>query len=49
MLDRTNARGRAGEPGEIAEGVSFLVGPAGLYVNGAVLYADGGELSALPS
>ncbi|MEW2571602.1 SDR family oxidoreductase [Streptomyces sp. NPDC047070] len=49
MLDRTNARGRAGDPGEIADIVSFLVGDASSYVNGAVLFADGGELSALPS
>jgi NAD(P)-dependent dehydrogenase (short-subunit alcohol dehydrogenase family) len=49
MLDRTNARGRAGDPGEIAEIVSFLVSPASSYINGAVLFADGGELSALPS
>ncbi|WP_413761071.1 SDR family NAD(P)-dependent oxidoreductase [Streptomyces sp. MMBL 11-3] len=49
MLDKANARGRAGDPGEIAEVVSFLVGPASSYVNGAVLFADGGELSALPS
>ncbi|KAA0940923.1 SDR family NAD(P)-dependent oxidoreductase [Streptomyces apricus] len=49
MLDKANARGRAGDPDEIAEVVSFLVGPASSYVNGAVLFADGGELSALPS
>ncbi|MFE4824825.1 SDR family NAD(P)-dependent oxidoreductase [Streptomyces sp. NPDC056704] len=49
MLDKTNARGRAGEPGEIAAIVSFLVSDASSYINGAVLFADGGELSALPS
>ncbi|MGQ4477853.1 SDR family NAD(P)-dependent oxidoreductase [Streptomyces sp. SAS_276] len=49
VLDTTNARGRAGEPGEIAEIVSFLAGPASSYVNGAVLFADGGERSALPA
>ncbi|MGC5562048.1 SDR family NAD(P)-dependent oxidoreductase [Streptomyces sp. FR-108] len=49
MLDKTNARGRAGDPGEIADIVSFLVSDASAYVNGAVLFADGGELSALPS
>ncbi|CAM5265472.1 SDR family oxidoreductase OS=Streptomyces tendae OX=1932 GN=GUR47_24580 PE=4 SV=1 [Streptomyces tendae] len=49
MLDKTNARGRAGHPSEIAEIVSFLVSPASSYINGAVLFADGGELSALPS
>ncbi|WP_328498703.1 SDR family oxidoreductase [Streptomyces sp. NBC_00414] len=48
VLDRTNARGRAGDPGEIADIVSFLVGPASSYVNGSVLFADGGELSSLP-
>ncbi|MER5536739.1 SDR family NAD(P)-dependent oxidoreductase [Streptomyces mirabilis] len=49
VLDKTNARGRAGDPSEIAEIVSFLVGPASSYVNGSILFADGGELSALPS
>jgi len=49
MLDKITARGRAGDPIEIAEIVSFLVSPASSYVNGAVLFADGGELSALPS
>lgn len=49
MLDKTNARGRAGEPSEIADIVSFLVSEASSYVNGAVLFADGGELSTLPS
>lgn len=49
MLDKANARGRAGSPDEIADIVSFLVGEASSYVNGAVLFADGGELSALPS
>ncbi|MFF7925554.1 SDR family NAD(P)-dependent oxidoreductase [Streptomyces mirabilis] len=48
VLDRTNARGRAGDPNEIADIVSFLVGPASSYVNGSILFADGGELSALP-
>ncbi|WP_367124487.1 SDR family NAD(P)-dependent oxidoreductase [Streptomyces phytohabitans] len=47
-LDRTNARGRAGDPQEIADIVSFLVSPASSYVNGATLFADGGELSVLP-
>ncbi|MFJ8142923.1 SDR family NAD(P)-dependent oxidoreductase [Streptomyces sp. NPDC096013] len=49
MLDKTNARGRAGDPAEIAEVVSFLVSASSSYVNGAVLFADGGERSALPS
>jgi len=49
VLDSTNARGRAGDPAEIAEIVSFLAGPASSYVNGAVLFADGGERSALPA
>lgn len=48
-LDKANARGRAGDPAEIAEVVSFLAGPASSYVNGAVLVVDGGELSALPA
>ncbi|WP_436536115.1 SDR family NAD(P)-dependent oxidoreductase [Actinoplanes sp. HUAS TT8] len=47
-LDKTNARGRAGRPEEIADVVAFLVSDASSYVNGAVLYADGGELSNLP-
>ena len=47
-LDKVNARGRAGDPSEIADIVAFLVSPASSYLNGAVLFADGGELSQLP-
>ncbi|WP_018547282.1 SDR family NAD(P)-dependent oxidoreductase [Streptomyces sp. LaPpAH-108] len=47
-LDRVNARGRVGEPEEIADVVAFLAGPESAYVNGAILYADGGEVSTLP-
>jgi len=47
-LDKTNARGRAGHPDEIAGIVSFLVSDVSSYINGAVLFADGGELSTLP-
>ncbi|OCB16491.1 SDR family NAD(P)-dependent oxidoreductase [Mycobacterium intracellulare] len=46
VLDETNARGRAGDPNEIADVVCFLLGPSSSYVNGAVLAADGGERSA---
>ncbi|MEV8066881.1 hypothetical protein AB0P32_12200 [Streptomyces sp. NPDC085995] len=49
LMDGTDARGRAGDPGENAGVVSFLVGPGGSYVNSAVFFADGGELSALPA
>lgn len=34
--------GRLGSPDDIAGVVSFLVGPAGRWVNGHVLYANGG-------
>jgi 3-oxoacyl-[acyl-carrier protein] reductase len=34
--------GRLGRPGDIAGVVSFLVGPAGRWVNGQVIYANGG-------
>jgi 3-oxoacyl-[acyl-carrier protein] reductase len=34
--------GRLGTPGDIAGVVSFLVGPAGRWVNGQVIYANGG-------
>jgi 3-oxoacyl-[acyl-carrier protein] reductase len=34
--------GRLGSPDDIAGVVSFLVGPAGRWVNGQVLYANGG-------
>jgi NAD(P)-dependent dehydrogenase (short-subunit alcohol dehydrogenase family) len=47
-LDKTNARGRAGHPDEIAGIVSFLVSETSSYINGAILFADGGELSTLP-
>jgi NAD(P)-dependent dehydrogenase (short-subunit alcohol dehydrogenase family) len=47
-LDQTNARGRAGHPDEIAGVVSFLVSDTSSYINGAILFADGGALSNLP-
>lgn len=34
--------GRLGSPGDIAGVVSFLVGPSGRWVNGQVVYANGG-------
>jgi 3-oxoacyl-[acyl-carrier protein] reductase len=34
--------GRLGRPGDIAGVVSFLVGPTGRWVNGQVVYANGG-------
>ena len=34
--------GRLGRPDDIADVVSFLVGPAGRWVNGQVVYANGG-------
>jgi 3-oxoacyl-[acyl-carrier protein] reductase len=34
--------GRLGRPDDIASVVSFLVGPAGRWVNGQVVYANGG-------
>lgn len=47
-VTEVNARGRAGDPGEIADVVVFLASSASSYVNGAVLFADGGERSLLP-
>lgn len=47
-FNQVNARGRAGDPGEIAEIVAFLAGPAGSYLNGTIIPADGGERSLLP-
>jgi 3-oxoacyl-[acyl-carrier protein] reductase len=34
--------GRLGQPDDIAGVVSFLAGPAGRWVNGQVVYANGG-------
>ncbi|MEQ4210202.1 SDR family oxidoreductase [Actinopolymorpha sp. B9G3] len=38
----------AGEPREIAEIIAFLASPASSYINGAIPFANGGELSTLP-
>ncbi|MBL7258563.1 SDR family NAD(P)-dependent oxidoreductase [Paractinoplanes lichenicola] len=47
-MDQTNARGRIGDPEEIADVVLFLVGESSSYVNGAVVSVHGGERSLLP-
>jgi NAD(P)-dependent dehydrogenase (short-subunit alcohol dehydrogenase family) len=43
-----NARGRIGEPDEIADVVLFLVGDRSSYLNGSVVAVHGGERSLLP-
>jgi NAD(P)-dependent dehydrogenase (short-subunit alcohol dehydrogenase family) len=47
-VNHVNARGRIGEPEEIADVVLFLVGERSSYVNGTVMAVHGGELSLLP-
>jgi NAD(P)-dependent dehydrogenase (short-subunit alcohol dehydrogenase family) len=49
VIDKVNARGKAGDPEEVADIVAFLASPASRYINGAVIAADGGELSQLPA
>jgi NAD(P)-dependent dehydrogenase (short-subunit alcohol dehydrogenase family) len=48
MLDSGTGRGRAAHPDEIADVVAFLAGPASSYLNGSIVLADGGPVSALP-
>lgn len=43
-----NIAGRAGEPGEIAALVHYLVAPAGRFANGASFRLDGGALALGP-
>jgi NAD(P)-dependent dehydrogenase (short-subunit alcohol dehydrogenase family) len=43
------ARGRIGDPAEIAAVVLFLVQPGSSYVNGAIIAANGGRRVSLPS
>jgi NAD(P)-dependent dehydrogenase (short-subunit alcohol dehydrogenase family) len=45
-MDNTTARGRIGDPAEIAEVVLFLVQSGSSYVNGAVVAANGGRRTA---
>jgi NAD(P)-dependent dehydrogenase (short-subunit alcohol dehydrogenase family) len=47
-MDQVTARGRIGDPEEIADVVLFLVEERSSYVNGAVLAVHGGERSLLP-
>jgi NAD(P)-dependent dehydrogenase (short-subunit alcohol dehydrogenase family) len=46
--DQVTARGRIGDPEEIAEVVLFLVEERSSYVNGTVVAVHGGERSLLP-
>jgi NAD(P)-dependent dehydrogenase (short-subunit alcohol dehydrogenase family) len=39
--------GRPGTPGELAEVVAFLTGPASLYLTGTDLLLDGGQAAWL--
>lgn len=47
-MGQINARGRIGDPAEIADVVLFLAGATSTYVNGAVVGVHGGERSLLP-
>jgi NAD(P)-dependent dehydrogenase (short-subunit alcohol dehydrogenase family) len=47
-MDQVTARGRIGDPEEIADVVLFLVEDRSSYVNGAVVSVHGGERSLLP-
>jgi NAD(P)-dependent dehydrogenase (short-subunit alcohol dehydrogenase family) len=47
-MDQVNARGRIGDPEELADVVLFLVGERSSYVNGTVVAVHGGERSLLP-
>ena len=47
-MDQVTARGRIGDPEEIADVVLFLVDGRSSYVNGTVMAVHGGERSLLP-
>jgi NAD(P)-dependent dehydrogenase (short-subunit alcohol dehydrogenase family) len=47
-MDQVTARGRIGDPEEIADVVLFLVEDRSSYVNGTVVAVHGGERSLLP-
>ncbi|MFG1607768.1 SDR family NAD(P)-dependent oxidoreductase [Actinoplanes sp. NPDC049265] len=47
VMNRLTARGRVGDPEEIADVVLFLVGDHSSYVNGTVISVHGGESSPL--
>ena len=43
-MEMSNPAGRTGHDSDMAACILFLAGPGGLFLNGQVLYPDGGEL-----
>jgi len=43
IIEKVTPLGRVGEPEEIAEVVSYLLSEKSSYINGAVIFADGGQ------
>lgn len=48
-MDSSNPAGRKGADSDMASCILFLAGPGGVFLNGQILYPDGGQTLVVPA